>query len=220
MTTQKSTERDNICTRCGHRHDTTLAGICIGCPCPEGGWKETFAASSAPGDVPDLARADVTPLPQKVHAALRAPDPVDAVLRLIEGQTEALRAEVERLRSWLPPRVVEQPVLFGSVHKPRHVAAITEGMRTYCDDCSAAAQEWITTEECPELAHFDIPAHVTSEARAVAAEVERDVLAAKVAAVEAECEFLFAHHDGSLVTSDYPLIARRFLAALGGGDGR
>jgi hypothetical protein len=37
---------------------------------------------------------------------------------------------------------------------------------------------------------------------------------AKVAAARAEADWLNAHHDGSLVTSDYPMIARRIRSAL------
>jgi hypothetical protein len=27
------------CTACGHEHSPNLGGICVGCPCEEGGWR-------------------------------------------------------------------------------------------------------------------------------------------------------------------------------------
>jgi hypothetical protein len=83
-----------------------------------------------------------------------------------------LRAEVERLRSWLPRRIVEQPLLFGTPGEPRHEVGFTEGMRTYCTTCSARHQDWVTPDECPQFAEMDVPARVVPAARAEAAEAE------------------------------------------------
>jgi hypothetical protein len=54
----------------------------------------------------------------------------------------------------------------------------------------------------------------TFRSRAEAAERALADERARVAAARAEADWLNAHHDGSLVTSDYPMIARRIRSAL------
>lgn len=49
-------EEQTVCPKCGHRHAAAFGGICIGCPCTEGGWQDgtVRVASSAavPGEEP------------------------------------------------------------------------------------------------------------------------------------------------------------------------
>jgi hypothetical protein len=131
----------------------------------------------------------------------------------------SLRAEIERLR--------------------RGGAELGKIVKWHCDMVLDATglHDWIDEDGDGDWgAVWENLAELRPRAEAAEAEVERlrdaddrwhkmcDALTAelmaagaKVAAVEAEAQWLNAHHDGSLVTSDYPMIARRIRAAVAGG---
>lgn len=90
-----------------------------------------------------------------------------------DAEIKALRDENARLKSWLPERLMEEPVLFWEGNDPRHSVGVAENLRTYCVDCSGQAQEWITPNECPQLAALDVPLRLASAVEFEAAQMAR-----------------------------------------------
>ena len=66
---------------------------------------------------------------------------------------------------------------------------------------------------CPDCEHTHNKWH-EAELQWAGATYRAEMAEAQVARVEALADWLFANHDDSLVTSDYPMIGRRLRAAL------